>query len=162
MGSAGFTLTVTGGNFVPGSLVRWKGLERSTTFASGNVLTAAIPASDLNEFEPAQVVVSSGLDVSNSAVFAIYRALSLSTNDLIFDPTRNRIYASIPGSIRDGNSIVSIDPFTASIGTPVPIGSEPSRLALSDNGQYLYTALDGAGAVRRLDLASQTPGCSFL
>ncbi len=46
-GSAGFTLTVTGGNFVSGSVVQVNGANRATTFVSSTQLTAAIPASDL-------------------------------------------------------------------------------------------------------------------
>jgi len=45
-GAAGFTLTVTGSGFVPGSTVRWDGAARTTTFSSATQLTAAIPAAD--------------------------------------------------------------------------------------------------------------------
>src|SRR5262249_49952992 len=38
------------------------------------------------------------------------------------------------------------------------IGSEPGKLALSDNGQYLCVVLDGAAAVRRFDLTTQLAG----
>src|SRR5262249_19545361 len=47
VGSSGFTLTVTGSNFVSGSVVRVNGASRTTTFVSSTQLTAAIPASDL-------------------------------------------------------------------------------------------------------------------
>jgi hypothetical protein len=46
-GSAGFTLTVNGSNFISGSVVRVNGANRTTTFVSNTQLTAAIPASDL-------------------------------------------------------------------------------------------------------------------
>jgi hypothetical protein len=46
-GSAAFTLTVNGSNFVPGSVVRVNGSNRTTTFSSSTQLTAAIPASDI-------------------------------------------------------------------------------------------------------------------
>ena len=45
--SAGFTLTLTGTGFISGSVVRWGGVARPTTFVSNTRLTAAIPASDL-------------------------------------------------------------------------------------------------------------------
>jgi len=41
-----FTLTVNGTGFVPGSIVRWNGNNRTTTFVSGTQLTASIPAGD--------------------------------------------------------------------------------------------------------------------
>ena len=47
VGGGAFTLTLTGSNFVQGSVVRWNGQDRQTTFISATQLTAAIPASDL-------------------------------------------------------------------------------------------------------------------
>jgi uncharacterized protein (TIGR03437 family) len=47
-GSPGFTLTVTGTNFVNGSVIRWDGSARPTTFVSATQLTAQIPATDLS------------------------------------------------------------------------------------------------------------------
>ncbi len=56
-GSASFTLTVTGANFINGSVVRWNGSDRSTTFGSGTQLTAAITASDIAAAGAASVTV---------------------------------------------------------------------------------------------------------
>src|SRR6266849_1799221 len=82
--------------------------------------------------------------------------VSLATNDLVYDPGTRRIYASVPSSAgANGNSITAIDPVTGAIGPSVFIGSEPGKLALSDDGRYLYVALDGAAAVRRFNLATQ-------
>ena len=46
-GGAAFTLTVLGSDFVPSSVVRWNGSDRTTTYVSSAELQAAIPASDL-------------------------------------------------------------------------------------------------------------------
>jgi inosine-uridine nucleoside N-ribohydrolase len=46
-GSSAFTLTVTGTNFVNGSVVEVNGSNRTTTFASSTQLSASIPASDV-------------------------------------------------------------------------------------------------------------------
>ena len=46
-GSAAFTLTVNGSNFINGSVVRWNGSSRTTTFVSATQLTAAITAADV-------------------------------------------------------------------------------------------------------------------
>jgi hypothetical protein len=46
-GSAAFTLTVNGSNFVGGSVVRWNGNARTTTFVSATQITAAIAAADV-------------------------------------------------------------------------------------------------------------------
>jgi inosine-uridine nucleoside N-ribohydrolase len=46
-GGSGFTLTVSGSNFVRGSVVQVNGANRSTAFVSASQLTATIPASDI-------------------------------------------------------------------------------------------------------------------
>jgi hypothetical protein len=56
-GGPGFTLTVTGTNLVAGSVVRWNGADRVTTYASATQLTAAIPAADIAVAGTAQVTV---------------------------------------------------------------------------------------------------------
>jgi hypothetical protein len=88
--------------------------------------------------------------------------LQLAVNDLIFDQSTQKVYASISGSTGSfGNSIAPIDPMTGNMSQPVFIGSDPTKLAVSDNNQYLYAGLDGAAAVRRFDLQSQTAGMQF-
>ena len=56
-GSGDLALTVTGTNFVPGSVVRWNGSDRVTIFVSATKLLARIPASDLAAAGSAQVVI---------------------------------------------------------------------------------------------------------
>ena len=90
------------------------------------------------------------------------RRITLPTKDIVYDAKTKKIYASVPSSAgAGGNSITPIDPETATTGTPVFVGSEPGKLALSDNGQYLYTHLEGALAIRRFDVAAQTAGLQF-
>jgi hypothetical protein len=73
-GSGGFTLTITGTNFVNGSVVRWNGIDRLTTFVSSTRLEAAIPASDVATAGTANVTVfnpAPGGGTSNTATFTI-------------------------------------------------------------------------------------------
>jgi subtilisin family serine protease len=56
-GSAALTLTVNGSGFNGGSVVRWNGSDRTTTFVSSTQLRANIPASDLVTAGTAQVGV---------------------------------------------------------------------------------------------------------
>jgi hypothetical protein len=61
----------------------------------------------------------------------------------------------VPGAVpRLGNSVAWMDPLTGGVGGYLPIGSEPGEMALSDNGQFLYVALDAPITVRRVDLRS--------
>lgn len=56
-GDTAFTLTVNGSNFVQGSVVRFDGLDRSTTYVSANRLTAFITASDLSSASDHNIIV---------------------------------------------------------------------------------------------------------
>jgi len=74
VGGAAFTLTVNGTGYVPSSVVRWNGSDRTTTFLSSTQLQAAIPASDIAATGTADITVfnpppDGGL--SNPVAFAI-------------------------------------------------------------------------------------------
>jgi subtilisin family serine protease len=56
-GSAAFALAVNGTGFVSGSVVRWNGSNRTTTYVSGTELRAAILAADVATAGTAQVTV---------------------------------------------------------------------------------------------------------
>lgn len=56
-GSGAFLLTVNGGNFVPASVVRWNGTDRSTTYVSSTELRAQITANDIADAGVANVLV---------------------------------------------------------------------------------------------------------
>lgn len=73
-GSGAFTLTVTGTNFVPSSVVRWNGANRTTTYVSTTSLTAAIGAADVQAAGSAAVTVfnaAPGGGTSNAVNFTI-------------------------------------------------------------------------------------------
>jgi hypothetical protein len=73
-GSAQFTLTVNGFNFVLNSVVRWKGSDRTTVYVSNTQLTATIPASDLVSPGTAQVTAfnpAPGGGLSTASTFNI-------------------------------------------------------------------------------------------
>src|ERR1041385_2106936 len=90
------------------------------------------------------------------------RRIDLTTNDLVYSSTTGKIYASLPSLAgSNGNSIAAIDPTTGLITSTTFIGSEPNKLALSDDGHSLYVALQGAAAIRRFDALTNTPGLQF-
>jgi hypothetical protein len=55
--AADFTLTVNGSGFTTGSVVRWNGSNRPTTFVSSTRLTAAIYAADVSTIADIPVTV---------------------------------------------------------------------------------------------------------
>jgi hypothetical protein len=74
--TAAFALTVNGSNFVNGSVVKWNGAARATTFVSATQLRAAISASDLAAAATANVTVTNPNNggTSNAASFTIHPA----------------------------------------------------------------------------------------
>jgi sugar lactone lactonase YvrE len=157
VGSAGFTLSLSGSNFVPTSVVQWNGSPRVTTFVNGNQLTAAILPADVQSLGNNTVTVfnpSPGGGTSSASTFTTY--LSLLTNDLIYDGTRKLLWASVPSSAGSplGNTVVSIDPYTGLLGTPIWVGSEPNKLAISSDGTALWVGFLGTPSARKVDLTS--------
>ena len=74
-GGAAFTLTVNGTNFVAGSVVRWNGANRTTTYVSGTRLTAGITAADIATAGSFPVtVVNPGGGTSNAVPFTVVPA----------------------------------------------------------------------------------------
>jgi YVTN family beta-propeller protein len=101
-----------------------------------------------------EVCVSPTAVSPNSPPSSLVR-LDIRSNDLVYDAFRRRIYASIPGAVgASGNSVAVIDPGTNSITHTIYVGSEPGQMALSHDGHFLYVGLNGAGAIRRVDLTS--------
>jgi hypothetical protein len=58
VGAAGFTMTINGTNFAAKAVVNWNGAAQTTTYVSGNQLTAAIPASLIANHGTVQVTVT--------------------------------------------------------------------------------------------------------
>lgn len=88
--------------------------------------------------------------------------LNLTANDLVYDSVTNKIYASIPSANgANGNSIGVINPNTYLLENTIFIGSEPTVLAISDNGQYIYAGFTGTSTIRRFDVSTQTAGLQF-
>ncbi len=163
-GGADFTLTLYGSNFVSASVVQWNGAARPTTFVNNSQLTATISASDivsLGNYNVTVVNPSPGGGSSPAMTFTTY--LALAANDLVYSPSTQLLYASVPsiGGPALGNSIVPIDPYTGTLGAPIFVGSEPSKMALSSDGSTLWVALDGAAAVREVNLNTRTAGLQF-
>ncbi|MCE3074382.1 T9SS type A sorting domain-containing protein [Chryseobacterium gwangjuense] len=102
-----------------------------------------------------------GISVAAFAQLQVF-TLDITANDLVYDSNTNKIYASIPSANgANGNSIGIINPNTITLENTVFMGSEPTFLAISDNGQYIYSGFSGASIVRRFDVGTQTAGLQF-
>lgn len=155
--------TLTGIVGDPTTMIRWgsNGLAFRTT---GNQLfivrTSLIPSADpVPTATPTPAPTASPTPPTFST---FVRQVPLATNDLVFNPTTQSLFASVPSaSGSNGNSVTSIDPVAGTVGNSVFVGSEPNKLGLSSDGQTLWVGLDGAGSVRRFETVSQTPSLQF-
>lgn len=155
VGSAATTVSIYGTGFTAASVVKWNGVVRTATVNSAGQIALQVPSSDLLSFGTSTVTVENpapGGGTSNDGAFTTF--LALPNKDLIFSKATGKLYASVPSGAGAGlgNSIVPIDPYTGLIGTPIWVGSEPGRLALSDDGYTLWVSLDGISGVRKVDL----------
>jgi hypothetical protein len=82
-GAAAFTLTVNGANFVAGSLVKWNGSDRTTTFVNATTLSAQISASDAASAGTATVTVVNAAPGGGTAAGATFSILASSSVPLI-------------------------------------------------------------------------------
>jgi 6-phosphogluconolactonase (cycloisomerase 2 family) len=78
-------------------------------------------------------------------------------------PYDRLLYASVNSAATQvtGNSIVTIDPLTGAIGKAVTVGSQPSSIALSDDGQALYSTLTGSNQIALYRPLSHSLAFSF-
>lgn len=77
VGAPSLTLTVTGTNFVPGSVVLWNGSPRATSFVTAAQLTAILAASDLAAAATANItVLNSDGNISNAAAFSVVASVA--------------------------------------------------------------------------------------
>jgi len=171
VGSPAITLTVSGKNFSSNSQINWNGAALTTTFVSTSQLTTQVPAANLTPAGYAQVSVvspSPGGGQSASSTFSILSGsnhvsiVAANANDIIWDATRGKIYASLPSANgASGNSLVAIDPVTGTMGTPQYVGSEPDKLALSSDASHIWVGIDGSFAVQRFTLPGLTPDANI-
>ena len=87
---------------------------------------------------------------------------NLPVSDLAYDPARGIIQAALLTSASsNAQCAVTIDPTSGNVSTPVPLGSNPGKIAISDDSQFLYVALTTTGGVARVNLASRSVDLRF-
>lgn len=160
-GSSAFTLTVSGIGFNANSTVNLGNAALATTFVSATQLTAAVTAPEIANYGWAPVTVSnlsSGGGVSQIAPLTIFELVNVPASGLLFDPYAQWLYATIPSTATGitGNSVVQINPVTGAVGTPVAIGSQPTVMTETTDGDYLYIGLSGSDSLAKFNLLNQS------
>ena len=150
-GSADTTITITGTNFYSTSVAMIGTTALPTTYVSSTQLAAVIPAASIASLGwlPLTVRTPSASSPSATVAILVAMALPLNASHIVYDPYNRKLWATIgtTTSTLAGNSLVSIDPATGSIGTPVTLSGTPDAIALSDSGKTLY-ALTSTSVVR--------------
>lgn len=153
------TLSISGSNFYPASVVQVNGVAQQTTFVANDSLQVTIAASSLTTVGELPLTVvnpSPGGGTSATATVTTYNVLTLTPSFLVSVPSTGMLYASIPNStIVNPNTVVPINAATGAVGTPVQVGHNPVMLAVSSDGKYLYVALAGDQTIQRINLQTQ-------
>ena len=152
-GSGAFILTATGSNFTTGSVVRWNGSGRSTTYISSTQLQATIGSLDIQTAGTAKVTVyTSGRQggESGSVTFTIATPTTTSEPPPPPPPAPSPLAittTSLPGGTAGTSYNTSL---AASGGTPAYVwslvtsgGALPPGLALQANGSIAGTPTQG-------------------
>ena len=104
-----------------------------------------------------------GGNSGESTSFDAMRKLAMKASDLVWDPARDVIYASVLASDTTiySNKVVAIDPVTLQVTGSTATGQDPRRLALTPDGQYLYVSLFGNGRIAKINPATMELISSF-
>ena len=160
-GGADFTLTVSGLGFNANSTVYLNTTALSTTYVSATQLTASVTADQIANYGWTAISVSNpmpGGGISQMVPLTIYKNVNVPASALLFDPWGQMLYATIPSTATSitGNSVVAIEPFTGTVGAPVNVGSQPTVMAETSDGNYLYISLSGADSLAQFNLLNQS------
>ncbi len=83
------------------------------------------------------------------------KSVALPAKDVQYDRAREVVLATLsPEAGTLGNHLVELDPRTGAIGRRVFVGSDPYRIALTDDGTYAYVGLAGSDHIVKVDLST--------
>jgi len=153
---SGLIVTLSVGDLAPGASAT---LTITTTPQSaGNLSCTATALSNAIDSNFSNNVAFKFVSVGFQSAADTVNQLRLVANNLIYDPTRNLLWATIPSTVEAplGRSVISINPVTGLISDPLPINGSPASncIALSPNGRYLYLGLSDSPEVHRIDLTA--------
>jgi hypothetical protein len=158
-GSAAFTLTVNGAGFNPNSTVNLGTTALTTSYVSPTQLTANVTAGEVANYGWEAVTVSNpmpGGGLSQIAPLTIYDLVGVTASGMLYDPWGQTLYVTVPGTVDYGNTILPVNPVTGAVGTTVVVGSEPTVMAETSDGNYLYISLTGSYSVAQFNLLNQS------
>ncbi len=166
-GAPSFLLTLTGANFTGSLTVIVNGVSHATSGSSGPTLSVNLNAAEVaNPGSLAVTVVTPAPGGGTSAPLQLQvlpagnriRTLGYATTDLVTDPVRTMVYASVSASSTLGpNSLIAVDPTQGTVVTTATLNGTPDRIAISDDGAYLYVSLPNTAEIARFTLPKSHP-----
>lgn len=165
IGSSAVDVLIQGTNFFPDSVAQINGMNQKTTYFNSSALQVSVSPYFLTSMRDIQLLVvnpTPGGGTSNPATLTVYRSISIEASGLVYDPVSQSLFAAIPASASaNPNTIVPVNPATGALGTPIPVGNDPQRFAVSGDGKYLYVVLDGDHAIQRINLKTRSVERTF-
>jgi hypothetical protein len=159
-GAAGTNLSVRGYGFLPSSIVEVGGVPQPTTYDSDTALGAtlaasSIPANSYGELAVTVVTPAPGGGTSAPYTLTEFQLISAANVFMIYEPVSKQLFTSTPAAATaNPNTVVPINPVTATVGTPIPVGNDPGVLAASADGKYLYVGLNADHTIQRINLST--------
>jgi len=143
-GGPAFPLAVDGSNFVSGSVVRWNGSDRPTTFVNSTLVTAQIPADDIVESGTATITIfnpAPGGGRSEEGLGFIIGGLNPVSVAVAADPSGQfGKFAYVANDLSDNVSMYTIDATTGLLTFVGEIDAElyPTSVAVDPSGKFAY------------------------
>lgn len=133
-GAAQFSMTVTGTNFVAGSVVRWDGADLSTIYNSATSLAATVPAAKVAAAGAANVTVFNPAPGGGTSVTPVTFTITASAAKLAFTTQPG---AGVAGSALGAQPVVAVQ--TSSNATVTSDSTTSVTLSLNGSGTLTCT-----------------------
>ncbi|MBS1701108.1 MAG: hypothetical protein JST12_05570 [Armatimonadetes bacterium] len=124
-----------------------------------NQVTGVAPGSVTVQASFESLTASDGLTVAIPTIG--YTRYDFGANQIAADVTNNKIWGTFSASSAHPNSIVDIDVSTGTIGTPIPVGTNPDAIGISPDGTVAYVGLDDDQTIQVVDLTNRTAGATL-
>jgi hypothetical protein len=173
-GGGSFTLTATGSNFISGSVIRFAGSNRTTTFVSSTQLTAQITQSDISDGGTVQVTVFNpppGGGTSAAQTFTISNPsptlTSIGPSSAVATGLVFILYAHgsgfVPSSVLRWNGVDR----TTTFGSSTLLTTQITQSDISDGGTVQVTVFNpppggGTSAAQTLTINNPSPTLTSL
>jgi hypothetical protein len=152
------SVQVSGDYFYPASVIEVNGKPQTTTYASGQQLQATFESGVTNAIGEISLTVSNPAPGGGSSIPVVltrYEVLNVDAAFLTTVPGSKFLYAAIPSSSpTNPNTVMPINPATGALGKPIPVGQNPTLLAASSDGSYLFVIADQDQTVQRINMST--------